>query len=128
MGYLILSIGLLLFTPTAYSQSDVEYCADFKGFEQKINKDLPRKVDEFTELISVSTNCDSKVIKYVKRILVSGDKLQGGWQERKQRQHTQLHCNKDGLSSVAKWVAMDVVYDKDYKYLITLETRPNNCR
>ena len=50
-----------------------------------------------------------------------------GWKERKQRQHTQLHCNKDGLSRTVKWTAIDVMYDNDFQYLGTLTTSPTDC-
>ena len=128
MRYLILVIGFLLFTSSVHSQSDSGMCMEFKNLEKVTNKDLPRKIDEFTELTSIGVNCDSKIIKYVKRILVSGNEMQVGWEERKQRQHTQLHCNQDGLSRMVKWVAMDVMYDKDFKYLTTLVTAPTNCK
>ena len=128
MQKFLLIVVFLLITSNANSQSDSELCMEFKNFEKTFNKDLPKKVDEYTELTSVGVNCDSKIIKYVKRILVSGNEMQVGWEERKQRQHTQLHCNQDGLSRTVKWVAMDVMYDKDFKYLTTLVTAPTNCK
>ncbi len=46
---------------------------------------------------------------------------------RKQRQHTQLHCNANGLSSVSGWTAMDVIYDPNFEYITTFLTEPNDC-
>ena len=127
MKYLILIIGFLLITSTAQSATDSELCMEFKNFEKMTNKNLPQKIDEYTEVVTIGVNCESKSIKYTKQLLFYENMMAEGWKERKQRQHTQLHCNKDGLSRTVKWTAIDVMYDNDFQYLGTLTTSPTDC-
>lgn len=103
------------------------FCDEALAEEKRINKTLPKKVDEYTELTQVSVNCDKKVFKYSKRISAYESDLASGWRSRKQRQHTQMHCNADGTASKYGWTVIDVVYDKEFNYLITLKTTPRNC-
>lgn len=104
-----------------------EFCDELKKFEAQVNADSPRPVDEFTELIQTKVNCETMAVSYTKRILVPANQLPEGAQARKQRQHTQLHCNKEGLASVWKWTAMDVMHDVDFVYIFTLTTKPEDC-
>ena len=98
-----------------------------KYFESKINKTLPRKIDDITELIQLSVNCETTIMKYSKAILVDESLFAEGWKSRKQRQHTQLHCNAAGLTSKEGWTAVDVWFDRDFGYLTTLTTSPTDC-
>ena len=75
----------------------------------------------------MSVNCETNIIKYTKRVLGYENMMAKGWKERKQRHHTLLHCNKDGLSKIAKWIAIDVFYDNDFEYLTTFKTSPTDC-
>lgn len=104
-----------------------EFCDEARRLETQWNADLPKKIDEHTELIQMRVNCDTKVILYDKRILVPGESLPVGIQERKQRQYTQLHCNERGLAKSTGWSAMDVIKDINYQYLFTLKARPEDC-
>ena len=125
---LVLLFSLLfLSSPSILADANSSFCNAALEYEDEINKTLPRKIDEFTEVIQISVNCDNKVLKYTKRILADESQLSEGWDNRKQRQHTQLHCNKDGMARLEGWTAMDVIFDKDYNYLITLETNPEDC-
>jgi hypothetical protein len=117
----------LLSSHSVFGGANSSFCNAALEYEDEINKTLPRKIDEFTEVIQISVNCDNKVLKYTKRILADESQLSEGWDTRKQRQHTQLHCNKDGMARLEGWTAMDVNFDKDYNYLITLETNPEDC-
>ena len=117
----------LLSSHSVFGGANSSFCSAALEYEDEINKTLPRKIDEFTEVIQISVNCDNKVLKYTKRILADESQLSEGWDTRKQRQHTQLHCNKDGMARLEGWTAMDVNFDKDYNYLITLETNPEDC-
>ena len=107
---------------------DNEYvCKELLSLETDLNKTLPQKLDEVTELTQLSVNCDTNTVKYSKRLLVELSLFSEGWVDRKQRQHTQLHCNASGLSSTYGWIAMDVIYDKNFKYLTTLQTEKTDC-
>lgn len=117
----------LVFSPNSFGSERSQWCENFLEMEKDWSKTLPRKIDEITRLVSVAVNCDTKTIKYTKQISVDVQQLATGWQERKQRQHTQLHCNKDGLSSTVRWNAMDVIFDKDYNYVVTLMTTSRDC-
>lgn len=116
---------LVFISSNAHAES---VCDTFKRFEAETNKDTPRKVDFATELIQVRVNCELKIINYVKRLLVDSDKFKSGWRERKQRQHHQLHCNKDGLASNMGWTARDTLYNSNYTLAQELETTPHDCK
>lgn len=111
----------------AKSYADANICVELQEFEQTFSKKLPTKIDSATELISVRVNCEAKSVTYVKRILVDQSGLNSGWEKRKQRQHTQLHCNKHGLASLSNWSAIDNIHNVDYQYILTLFTRPSDC-
>ena len=123
----ILLISLAIFISSkSYAQRNI--CNEFTNFEKQVSSNLPKKVDEITEIVELSVNCETKVSKYTKRILVDVNLFKAGWKKRKQRQHTNLNCNKRGLASTLKWTAMDVFLDKDFNYLVTLITTPNDCQ
>lgn len=122
---LMLSFIMFLALPTTAGAD--EFCDEAREFETQWNADLPKKIDEHTELIQIRVNCDTQVFLYDKRILVSGDKLPAGIHERKQHQYTQMNCNERGLASWSGWTSMDVIKDVNYQYLFTLKTRPEDC-
>jgi len=102
-------------------------CQELRALEAQWNANSPRKIDEYTELTQITVNCATKVVSYKKRILVPSEALPQGAGARKQRQHTQLHCNKNGLASTKEWTAQDVIFDVNYRYVFTLTTRPSDC-
>ena len=114
-----------LLLPIAVSADQV--CDQLLALEEAWNAEMPRPVDEHTELIQVRVCCETETISYTKRILIQGHLLPSGAKERKQRQHAQLHCNKGGLASQLRWTAMDLIYDVDLKYLFALTTTPASC-
>jgi hypothetical protein len=102
-------------------------CAELVAFEEQTNPTLPRPIDEATELVQVRVNCETQTVSYTKRLLVDLASLADGWQERKQRQYVQLHCNAQGLASVSGWNAMDVFFDREFNYLATFHATPQDC-
>ena len=121
-------IFLIFSFSTSFSQESAsETCNGWLKVEETINKRLPEKIDDATELTGFFVNCDTETVKYAKRILVDVRLFKEGWMVRKQRQHTLLHCNQKGISSTEKWNVMDVFYDKDFKYLVTFNTSPKDC-
>lgn len=131
MKQLTTLISALLFLVIGVSQAladiNEQECSEWKKIEKQITEDLPKKIDEATELTNFMINCDTKVIKYSKRLLFDTKLLKGDWKNRKQRQHSNLHCNKQGIASTIKWTVLDDLYDKDFEYLTTFITRPNDC-
>ena len=124
----LITIIALTFSIGAWAEdNDEAICKEFLKIED-MNKTFPRKFDETTEIIQISVNCDTTTIKYSKRILVDVSMFNEGWEARKQRQHNQLHCNANGLTSNSGWTAMDVIASKDYEYLTTLTTTPKDCK
>ena len=109
------------------AQDQPSICKAALDLEKETNKTLPRKIDEITSLVQLSVNCDAKTIKYTKQIHTDPTKRARGWQERKQRQHTQLHSNRVGAASTQGWTAMDVLFDDNWKHIITLKTTPQDC-
>ena len=124
---LIISILVLSQQASADENNTSSYCKDFLNLEVEFNKKLPSPVDEATEMFQFSVNCDTTTVKYTKRILVDLNLFNDGWETRKQRQHTQLHCNARGVASNTGWRAMDVIYNKDFEYIMTLTTEPKDC-
>lgn len=121
-------IILLILFVSSISHAKDKICDEFIKIEKKLSSELPRKVDDITELIEIKVNCDTKVVQYSKRILVDTTLFKDGWKKRKQRQHTNMHCNKQGLASSLNWNAMEVLFDEKYKYLVTFRTGPNDCK
>lgn len=117
----------LIFLALASSVKASERCEEFLNFEKSINADTPKMIDEHTELIQTIVNCETETILNRKRVLITEDMLPEGIQERKQRQYVQLNCNNRGVSSLSGWIAKDVIVDKDYKYLFTLTSTPEDC-
>lgn len=111
----------------ALSQDDL--CGTFLELERDTNKKLPRQVDDATEIIQVKVNCELKILSYVMRLTRDELELANGWQERKARQHQQLHCNANGLASQSRWTARTVLHSKDYlSQLSVFITRPSDCK
>ena len=113
-------------TPLA-AQEISQLCEELLAMEIEINKSTPRDIDEFTVLISVGVNCSLSIVKYTKQITADGNLLALGWKERKQRQHTQLHCNQVGMASTQNWTSVDVLFDINWNYLVTFTTTPGDC-
>lgn len=113
--------------PTENSSSDVEGCAELTQMEAQLNQSLPRLIDPATEFIQVRVNCETKTVVYTKKILEDAGLLASGWEQRKRRQHAQLHCNRQGLASVGGWIAIDNIYDRDMNLLVSLTSDPTAC-
>ena len=125
--FLIIFMLVLSQEATADENNTSSYCKDLQNLEAELNKKFPNQIDETTEMVQFSVNCDTTTVKYTKRILVDLNLFNEGWETRKQRQHTQLHCNAQGMASNSGWTAMDVIYDKDFEYIVTLTTEPKDC-
>jgi len=108
--------------------SDADICAFIEKLESDFAKKMPMKVDEITTAIAMTVNCQTKVQVWKKQISVTAEDLASGWEERKQRQHSQLHCNRQGLASASGWTVIDNVYDKDFSLIATLKTTPSSCK
>lgn len=102
-------------------------CQEYRQFAAKVSATLPTRIDEYTMLRAVDVNCESKVLKMTKDLTVPEDDMAVGWRERKQWQHTQLNCYKEGTASKARWTAVDEIYDNDGNLLVTLQTQPSDC-
>lgn len=128
MKHIMWVLSSISLTVPCVAQTSNEVCAQFLEIEKQQNKKLPIQIDQGTEFVQVRVNCDTKTIHYTKRILVDPALLAGAWRERKQRQHTQLHCNARGLASTFGWTALDTVVAPDYSLLATLKTGPADCQ
>jgi hypothetical protein len=118
---------MLITSGLSFAQNDL--CSTFLEFERDTNKKLPSQVDGATEIIQVRVNCELKIISYVMRLTRDERELANGWQERKARQHQQLHCNANGLASQAQWTARTVFQSMDYLSVLSeFITRPSDCK
>jgi hypothetical protein len=48
-------------------------------------------------------------------------------QEDEQRQHTNLHCKKNGLASAAGWTVREYWYDVNMELIAEFKTTPDMC-
>ncbi|MEM8838880.1 MAG: hypothetical protein AAGE89_12360 [Pseudomonadota bacterium] len=78
-------------------------------------------------MLSISVDCQDKTITYKQRILIDPADLRDGWQDRKQEQHTRLHCNQQGIASLVKWNAVTDLYDPKDVYIAQWVTTPDDC-
>lgn len=123
----IVFAAMLITSSLSLAQNDL--CSTFLEYERNTNKKLPSQVDGATEIIQVRVNCELKIISYVMRFTRDESELASGWQERKVRQHQQLHCNNNGLASQSQWTARTVLHSTDgLKMLSEFLTRPSDCK
>ena len=118
---------MIMFQQNVFAKVSVKECNEWKKTEKQFTSNLPRKIGPGTELTNFMINCDTKVIKYTKRLLIDVKLFKDGWMKRKQRQHINLHCNKNGIASTIKWNVMDDLFDKDFNYITTFITKPSDC-
>lgn len=104
-----------------------QQCTELKAFEAEINPKLPRRVDNLTEVFRVLVNCETKSVTYEKRLAADRRSIAVGFGERKQPEHTALHCSENGLARAQGWTAIDVYYDAQASRLATLVTGPEDC-
>lgn len=119
----------LAFTTAAISHAapiPESQCVEFQNYAQVLSAKLPQQIDSGTELFRFEVNCAHGIVTYAKRLLVDVQ-LQEGWEQRKQYQHTNLHCNRQGLASQQGLVVVDAIYDINYRWLGELKTTPANC-
>jgi len=124
---MIRTLLLLIFMFLSVNAFSDNACNTYLKIEKDFSKKTPMKIDSATELTQLRVNCSTKSLNYIKRIIIKDVVLAKGWEIRKQRQHTLMHCNKAGLASTIGWTAIDTIYDEDYKYLTTLITKPTDC-
>ncbi|MBM7069643.1 hypothetical protein [Actibacterium sp. 188UL27-1] len=102
-------------------------CAEAKAYEAQIQPTIPRMIDKYTEITGFSVDCDTRVVEFRKRLLVSSAVMEPGVFARKQQQHTALHCNHQGLASVSGWTAVDKIHEPTNELVFTFVTRPDDC-
>ena len=83
----ILVLVMIMFNQNALAKVSVKECNEWKKTEKQLTSDLPRKIGTGSELTNFMINCDTKVIKYTKRLLIDVKLFKDGWMKRKQRQH-----------------------------------------
>lgn len=131
ISMLLLSPKLLAEVESQDKLSDINdeaFCQQALEYSEEINSQTPLKIDDGTELMLTTVHCPGKIFSYSKRVLVHTSVFLDGWEDRKQLQHTQLHCNKIGLSRTVGWVVRDAVYNDDYTYAATFTTSPEDCK
>jgi len=125
----LLCVCALSVSGAAYAgPSDAEVCDVATKLESDFARKMPMKVDETTIAMGMTVNCQTKVQVWKKQISGTAEDLASGWKERKQRQHSQLHCNRQGLASVSGWTVIDNLYDKDFSLIATFKTTPSSCK
>lgn len=125
---IVLLVFLALLVSPANAGAETPICRELEAFAAKTNKTLPAMADPITENIQFVVNCATRVVMYVKRLLVDPGTFKPGWEIRQLRKHHQLHCNKDGLASQFGWTVRTQMHRANSEYLITMETTPKDCR
>lgn len=129
-GVSIITMALLLsmfVSDKALAQQNV--CDAFLRAEQEMNRGLPQRTDAVTEMVQVRVNCELRIVSYIMRLTIDESGLAQGWQERKIRQHHQLHCNSNGLARTTRWTARTVLHSASVppRLLQELITTPRDC-
>ena len=65
----------LMMTGNGYTNYKEDLCNAFVEMEEEFNQNLPKKIDDFTEIINMKVNCDTEIIVYTKRVLVDENSL-----------------------------------------------------
>lgn len=115
---------MLITSMTAHASDD--QCNQLVALERDMGKKLPVQIDEVTTVVELSVNCTTRVVKFVKHLSISGDELEEGFKERKQRQYVNLQCNRQGLATKG-WASTDYIYDKNLVLLMNLKATPAMC-
>ena len=97
----------------------------------EIFQPLPRMLDEITELVDVSVDCDKKTNIFSKRLLVDESELESmltkDWETILQRHSNLLNCHLNGIPPKLGWSVKYVFTDKDYEHLTTHIITPEDC-
>ncbi|MCW5717420.1 MAG: hypothetical protein KIS68_06280 [Bauldia sp.] len=107
-------------TPDAVCRAVEAYAADAM-------RTLPIRIDAATELVGVTVDCATGVVTYIKQLLVPANQIAPAAEDRKQLEHTALHCGIDGLASVFAMTVVDEVRAPDGAIFATLTTAPSDC-
>jgi hypothetical protein len=121
---------LMLFTSAPAVAQETNYseiCSELRKYEENSSKDLPKQIDEVTELLKVNADCTGRRLSYTKRLLVSTAAMPEGWVERMQRQHVQLHCNIESLATKSGWTVLDNLFGSNYDFVRSFKTAPSDC-
>lgn len=116
----------IFFLASSFAFAEDSECTGFLALEKDMARKLPMQVDEATTVVEFSVNCMTRTIKYVKHLSVPVSTLAEGFEQRKQRQYINLHCNQQGLATMG-WTSRDYIYDKDLVLVMKLEATPSMC-
>ena len=111
----------------ASAQSTDEACNSLTAAATDINRTLPKRLDQITTLVQFKVNCATRIVTYARTLDVGFTDLAPGWRERKQREHTELHCNASGLARTVAFTARDTLMDRNLDQ-VELVTRPADCK
>ena len=121
---IIFLCSIIFLIEVSYAQD--EKCNKYLLVEKEISMSLPLDVGEFSRVTEFRVNCETETVIYVKQLALTEEMMTKGFRQRKQRQHTNLHCNKEGIARNG-WSVIDNVYDANLKLLVKLITQPNDC-
>lgn len=125
---LLLAFGLALSGVSAAATPPGEdYCQAFKELEDHTNRLVPIRGQGSLDLLQLKISCPTKTVLYKRRLNSLVTTVSGAWREQQQKEHTQRHCDKNGIAYRYEWYARDEIYNKDGKWLATLTTKPRDC-
>lgn len=127
LAKLIVAAAVLLSGSPVIAQSTDEVCNSLTAAATDINRTLPKRMDQITSLVQFRVNCETRIVTYARTLDIAFSELAPGWRERKQREHTELHCNASGLARTAAFTARDTLMDRNLKH-VELVTRPKDCK
>jgi hypothetical protein len=128
----LLGINVCLLAPLfasvrAETVDEREFCKAATEIEETLAKKLPTPIDGATDVLSMRINCVTKTQSWQQVFKFTENELAEGWRERKQRQHTQLFCNREGFVRLSGWTVLTQLYDKDMMLMAEFVTTPDMC-
>lgn len=125
---MLLASTLALFgVGAAIAQPAEDYCQAFKALEQDVNSIAPIRGSGSMDLLSLKVSCQNKTVVYRRRLNSLVTTVSGAWREQQQKEHTQRHCDKNGIANRYEWYVRDEIVNKEGKWLATLTTKPKDC-
>jgi antitoxin component YwqK of YwqJK toxin-antitoxin module len=104
-----------------------EHCEAFLAMEEKSQTQLPKMIDQITELTSISVDCESNSITQNMTTFMGEAVLRDDWLVDKPRQLAEMHCNEKGLASVFGWTMVTRYSSSEGVEIAEVTTTPEDC-
>ena len=112
---------------SACNADGTEHCEGFLAMQEKAQTQLPKRIDQITELASVSVDCGSNSLTQNMTILLEEADLREDWLVDKPHQLAEMHCNEKGVASVFGWTVVTRYSSSEGVVIAEITTTPEDC-